>query len=216
MVLWEITVATAYWLGIRKTYKLALKLQRRLIGPKHPRIRDFMHRRTRNVFDVALKVHKEIQNRDLSAGKSVGNFILRMLDRARPSAKIRGPPPCENAGQKRVSAGSSSGDTTRHMQEMKSSKSNSGSDKLLFSQYVNRAPFAQMLSNRFIGRRCPGIQDTRSVSGHRPCTTGGLAWEKSGTIIPTAWLGLPFEKAVFRSDIAQWMGRKAVTNSGAF
>ncbi|KAI5056674.1 hypothetical protein GOP47_0028492 [Adiantum capillus-veneris] len=208
MVLWEITLATAYWLGIRKTYKLALKLERRLISPKHPRLRDFMQRRTRNVFDIALRVHREIQSRDLSAGKSLGNFILRFLDRARPSAKIRGPP-ClpENAGQKKLSAGSGDKGPTS-----KSMKSNTGPDKVLFSQYVNKAPFVQTISNRLsvgIGRRCPGLQDTKSVSGLRPCTTtAGLVWEKSGSSIPIAWRGSSFEKGIFRSDIAQWMGRK--------
>ncbi|KAL9301746.1 hypothetical protein AtNW77_Chr2g0256261 [Arabidopsis thaliana] len=44
MVLWELALGTAYFLGIRRTYRLALKTQRRLVSPKHPRIRDFMHR----------------------------------------------------------------------------------------------------------------------------------------------------------------------------
>eukprot|EP00250_Pteridium_aquilinum_P012492 c20759_g1_i1 orf=54-722(+) len=217
MVLWEITLATAYWLGIRKTYKLALKLQRRLIGPQHPRIRDFMHRRTRNIFDVALSVHKGIQSRDLSAGKSLGNFILRFLDRARPSAKIRGSP-CEgqNAGQKILSAGSSSGgkgSTTGNVQ--KSSKSKLGSDdRLLFSQYVHRAPFGQAMSNRIsvgIGRMCTGIQYTKSVSGIRTCSSAELAWENSGSAFPSSRVVSSFEKGVFRNDIAQWMGRKPVS-----
>ncbi|MCO5552044.1 hypothetical protein L7F22_005554 [Adiantum nelumboides] len=202
MVLWEITLATAYWLGIRKTYKLALKLQRRFVGRKHLRIRDFMQRHTRNVFDVALRVHKEIQSRDLSAGRSVGNFILRFLDRARPSAKIR------DAGQKKISAGSGSSDQGS---TSKSIKSNTGPDKVLFSQYVNKSPLVQTTSNRVsvgIGRRCLGFQDTKSVAGDRPYTTAGLALEKSGASIPIGWRGSPFEKGVFRSDIAQWMGRK--------
>lgn len=47
-------------------------------------------RRTRDVFSVAIKVHKEIQRRDISFGKSLGNLILRFLDRVRPQANIRG------------------------------------------------------------------------------------------------------------------------------
>ncbi|MCO5578949.1 hypothetical protein L7F22_032800 [Adiantum nelumboides] len=209
MVLWEITLATAYWLGIRKTYKLALKLQRRLVGRKHPRIRMNLAmplcRHTRNVFDVALRVHKEIQSRDLSAGRSVGNFILRFLDRARPSAKIR------DAGQKKISAGSGTSDKGS---TSKSIKSNTGPDKVLFSQYVNKSPLIQTTSNRVsvgIGRRCPGFQDTKSVAGDRPYITAGLALEKSGASIPIGWHGSPFEKGVFRSDIAQWMGNGAAS-----
>ncbi|XP_028805964.1 uncharacterized protein LOC114760837 [Neltuma alba] len=92
MVLWEITVATAYFLGLKRTYRLALRLQRKIISVKHPKIRQFAHRRTRAAFDVALKVHRSIQERDIEVGRSVGNFILRCLDRLKPSAQIRGPP----------------------------------------------------------------------------------------------------------------------------
>ncbi|GLJ12296.1 hypothetical protein SUGI_0188220 [Cryptomeria japonica] len=94
MVLWEITLATAYVLGLKRTYRLALKLQRRLIKPRHPRIRDFVHRRTRNIFDVALTVHRKVQERDIEVGRNFGNWILRFLDRIKPSANIRGDPPC--------------------------------------------------------------------------------------------------------------------------
>jgi hypothetical protein len=44
MVLWEITLATAYVLGLPRTYRLALRLQRRLISPKWPRVKDFVYR----------------------------------------------------------------------------------------------------------------------------------------------------------------------------
>jgi hypothetical protein len=92
MVLWELTLATAYVLGLPRTYRLALRLQRHLIGPNHPKIRDFAYRRTKAVFSMALNVHKEIQRRDISVGRNIGNRILRMLDRMRPQANIRGPP----------------------------------------------------------------------------------------------------------------------------
>ncbi|KAJ4781372.1 envelope glycoprotein [Rhynchospora pubera] len=89
MVLWEITAITAYFLGLKRTYKLALRIQRRLIGPNHPKIRDFVYRRTRDVFNVAVSVHKNIQERDLEAGRNLGSIILRWLDRMKPSAQIR-------------------------------------------------------------------------------------------------------------------------------
>ncbi|GAB4834774.1 hypothetical protein Ancab_033042 [Ancistrocladus abbreviatus] len=92
MVLWELTVATAYFLGLKRTYRLALKIQRRLISPKHPQIRQFLHRRTRAVFDIALSVHRNIQQRDIEVGRNLGNWILRWLHRIKPSANIRGPP----------------------------------------------------------------------------------------------------------------------------
>ncbi|KAB5564251.1 hypothetical protein DKX38_004305 [Salix brachista] len=216
MVLWEITLGTAYFLGLKRTYKLALRIQRRLISRKYPRIRQFAQRmpngfaqnvdqehasdasssiliilsvtqicsllyiswttstgsisfmtsplarvvslhvvkseivlsgflsnlnldildytklsqkmislqlglhaimyklvhlflvgatmnvicfislccqRTRAIFDVALKVHLNIQQRDIEVGRHLGNRILRWLDRMKPSAQIRGPLP---------------------------------------------------------------------------------------------------------------------------
>eukprot|EP00249_Psilotum_nudum_P012900 c24034_g1_i1 orf=216-944(+) len=91
MVLWELTLATAYFLGLRRTYRLALKLQRRLLKRgRYPRLRDFAHRRTRNVFDIALSFHEKVQKQDVLAGRSLGNYILRLLDRMRPAANITG------------------------------------------------------------------------------------------------------------------------------
>ncbi|CAL0314169.1 unnamed protein product [Lupinus luteus] len=92
MVLWEITLATAYFLGLKRTYRLAIKIQRKIVRPKYPKIRQFLHRRTRAIFDVAISVHRTIQERDIEVGRNMGNFILRWLDRVKPSAHIRGPP----------------------------------------------------------------------------------------------------------------------------
>ncbi|XP_058224475.1 uncharacterized protein LOC131333760 [Rhododendron vialii] len=92
MVLWEITLGTAYFLGLKRTYRLALKIQRRLITPNHPKIRQFVHGRTRAVFDVAVQVHQNIQQRDIEVGRSLGNWILRWLDQIKPSAQISVPP----------------------------------------------------------------------------------------------------------------------------
>lgn len=45
-------------------------------------------RRTHQVFDMALRVHKNIQQRDMEIGRNLGNWILRWLDRMKPSAQI--------------------------------------------------------------------------------------------------------------------------------
>ncbi|RDY12416.1 hypothetical protein CR513_02794 [Mucuna pruriens] len=113
MVLWEITLGTAYFLGLKRTYKLALRIQRRIVSPKYPKVRQFLHRRTRGVFDVAIKVHRSIQERDIEVGRNFGNFILRWLDRMKPSAQIRGPSPSngdrprERVGRHAAGAGTS-------------------------------------------------------------------------------------------------------------
>lgn len=41
------------------------------------------------MFDIALSVHEKIQTRDLEVRRSFGNWILRWLDKAKPSAQIR-------------------------------------------------------------------------------------------------------------------------------
>nr|GFA61940.1 peptidase S8/S53 domain-containing protein [Tanacetum cinerariifolium] len=46
-------------------------------------------RKTRSIFDVALKVHREVQQRDIEVGRNLGNWILRWLDKMKPSANIR-------------------------------------------------------------------------------------------------------------------------------
>ncbi|KAM7258383.1 hypothetical protein ACFE04_014124 [Oxalis oulophora] len=108
MVLWEITLATAYFLGLKRTYRLANKIERRLISPNYPNIRSFVHQKTRLVFDVALKVHRSIQERDIDVGRSIRNWMLRMLDRAKPSAHIRGPSlPPQNNTIKQITTSSS-------------------------------------------------------------------------------------------------------------
>ncbi|ERN15519.1 hypothetical protein AMTRI_Chr03g145510 [Amborella trichopoda] len=98
MVLWEIAVGTAYFLGLKRTYRLALKLQRRIISPRYPRLHEFAYKRTKNVFDVALSVHKKIQQRDIEVGRNLGNSILRWLDRMKPSAQIRCEHPMKPGG----------------------------------------------------------------------------------------------------------------------
>lgn len=50
-------------------------------------------RRTRTIFDVVIRVHQNIQHRDIEAGRNLGNWVLRCLDRLKPSAEIRPPSP---------------------------------------------------------------------------------------------------------------------------
>ncbi|XP_027347764.1 uncharacterized protein LOC113859146 [Abrus precatorius] len=97
MVLWEITLATAYFLGLKRSYRLALKAQRRLLTPNHSKIRHLLHRRTRAVFGVAIKVHQSIQERDLQVGRNMQNFIFGWLDRMKTSAKTQGGLPINGA-----------------------------------------------------------------------------------------------------------------------
>ncbi|KAK9072875.1 hypothetical protein SSX86_009310 [Deinandra increscens subsp. villosa] len=89
MVLWEIALTTAYFLGLKKTYRHVLRLQRRLVSPNSPKIRQFLHSKTRTVFDATLKVHREVQKRDIKIGRNFGNWILRWLEKIEPSPAVQ-------------------------------------------------------------------------------------------------------------------------------
>ena len=159
-----------------------------------------LYRRTRNIFDVALSVHKGIQQRDLSAGKNVGNFILRFLDRARPSANIRG----SCAKIKDVGRVKDDNRTTGNLPIMKSTQSEV--NKHLFSRHdLNGSQLGSQLSNRYIvGTVCPGSQNTlKSAPGARSFFTlvhGMDITFPSPRLLPA--------KSIFREDIAQWMIKK--------
>ncbi|PIN18695.1 hypothetical protein CDL12_08636 [Handroanthus impetiginosus] len=140
MVLWEITLGTAYFLGLKRSYRLALRIQRKLITPKHPKIRQFVQRRTRNVFDVALKVHLKIQERDIEVGRNFGNWILRWLDRMKPEAQIRGPPlPGSNANTKVVKQSNNSSHLNNQggIRKYNAKHMDRESDRHLFSAALN-------------------------------------------------------------------------------
>ncbi|XP_010540754.1 PREDICTED: uncharacterized protein LOC104814421 [Tarenaya hassleriana] len=200
MVLWEITLGTAYFLGLKRTYRLALKIQRRIVGPKHPRIRQFLHRRTRQVFDVALNVHKSIQERDIEVGRNLGNWILRWLDRMKPEAHIRAPPeqlPCHTNSStdkaKKISE-SSHLKTSRNTQ----SPQNRESDRLMF------------VSSR---KLWPKSFPTVSMMIRPPRPTGTMNQYRHHYIMSEASLVKPSFTtggldSVIRKDIFQWMAQK--------
>ncbi|PON43817.1 envelope glycoprotein [Parasponia andersonii] len=188
MVLWEITLGTAYFLGLKRTYRLALKIQRRLVSPKHPKIRQFVRRRTRAVFDVALKVHYNIQQRDIEVGRNLGNWILRWLDRMKPSAQIRGPPEKPSPGASTSLSMTKQETNSNHLKtpgNIQTSR-NRDSDRHLFTAYKNvlPKPFASITMMR--------VTQYRQLCVKVP---GGLRsnYNKGG-----------FE-GVIRKDIMQWM-----------
>lgn len=190
MVLWEITVATAYFLGLRRTYRLALKIQRRLLGTRYPKIRGFLLRRTRSAFDIALSVHKKIQQRDIEARRNPGNWMLRWLDRRRPSAQIRpplpippGPPPTSSTHK--ITTGQPSG---TQKQTFTSSKIDSNG-RLFATAWTSRP------------KSFPSI----AMMMHPP-NTGSMINQfrpyKNLSLEITSRTGL---QGVFRKDIEQWM-----------
>ncbi|KAJ0232803.1 hypothetical protein HA466_0287180 [Hirschfeldia incana] len=185
MVLWEITLGTAYFLGLRRTYRLALKIQRRIVSPNHPKIRQFLHRRTRKIFDVAVSVHKNIQHRDIEVGRNLGNWILRWLDRMKPAAQIRTRPQNTNSNVDKAKRLSES--TRPKSNTTQNSPQKRESDRHLFSslKHVQHRPFPTMIQPP----RPNGITTTQ----YRHYSAGAVASRGSG-----------FD-GVIRKDILQWM-----------
>ncbi|KAK4800912.1 hypothetical protein SAY86_021399 [Trapa natans] len=198
MVLWEITLGTAYFLGLKRTYRLALRIERNLISSKHPKIRQFVHRRTRGVFDVALRVHRNIQKRDLEVGRNLGNGILRWLDKLKPSAQIRGPPP--------VPPGSTgnSGKSMNMTKQIKNSADPKSAGKV--SAPKDGETGRHMFSSRVTwSRPFPTIElmmkpanRLGSLTHHRHLGTGRLDFLNAGG----KWDG------AIRKDVMQWMLQK--------
>ncbi|RWR81038.1 hypothetical protein CKAN_00970400 [Cinnamomum micranthum f. kanehirae] len=193
MVLWEITLATAYFLGLKRTYRLALRMQRRLVSPNHPKIRNFLHRRTRYIFDVALKVHQNIQQRDIEVGRNLGNRILRYLDRMKPSAHIRGGPPGKlptgnNVNKQMLKPGEVPG-TARPNSKVVDRESNG---RHLFSLPMNVRP------NYF-----PTLGIMMRPS--KPASMIGHRHFYSTAVIPDSNYRIGRFEGVFRKDIMQWM-----------
>ncbi|XWS62197.1 hypothetical protein CRYUN_Cryun07bG0190100 [Craigia yunnanensis] len=198
MVLWEITLGTAYFLGLKRTYRLALKIQRRIISPKHPRIRQFVQRRTRAVFDVALKVHQNIQQRDLEVGRNLGNWILRWLDKMKPSAQIRVPThqkPHHDAGNANTNipkqvTNTSSLKTPRSIQTPR----NGEADRHLFSSSANMWPKSPTIAITMRPPRAAG-----NMTQYRHLSINGP---------DTLRLNCAGGEGVIRKDIMQWMLQK--------
>ncbi|XP_066317717.1 uncharacterized protein [Miscanthus floridulus] len=165
MVLWELTAITAYFLGLRRTYRLALRIQRRLIPPNHPRTRDFVYRRTRDVFNVAVSVHKNIQQRDIEVGRNLGNAILRWLDRMKPSAEIRprlpGPPNGSSEQYRHVSSASRSAGAQKTASKVSPHDS---SGKMLFSRLNIRPKSFPVLPTMTQPNRISASSQCRRIS----------------------------------------------------
>ncbi|WOK99998.1 hypothetical protein Cni_G08710 [Canna indica] len=191
MVLWELTAITAYFLGLKRTYRLALRLQRRLIGSNYPRIRDFLQRRTRNIFDVAIKVHKNIQHRDLEVGRNLGNWILRWLHRMKPSAEIRPPTPelPNSTSNLPKHAADSSQPHGAKENNIKATKQSNG--RVLFTSLNTRSSYNPTMSMILQPRN--SIDQNCRHRNMSYCTPHGLSSQRRGLT------------GVLRDDIAQWM-----------
>ncbi|CAL9217088.1 unnamed protein product [Arabidopsis halleri] len=201
MVFWEITLGTAYFLGLRRTYRLALKIQRRIVSPKHPKIRQFLHRRTRKIFDVAISVHKNIQERDIEVGRNLGNWILRWLDRMKPAAQIRTRPELPHNSNSNM-------DKAKRLTELSRPKSHTNTTQTSQNRESGRQLFSSL--NHFRHKPFPSV--SMMIQPPRPSGTttqyrhysGGLA----GSLIQPSYLTGGRFDGVIRKDILQWISQR--------
>lgn len=148
------------------------------------------------MFDAAVSVHKNIQQRDIDLGRNLGNWILRWLDRMKPSANIRAPPEL-----KLPKNGSSSGMSMTKQVNSSHQKNpgnthirNQESDRHMFSSITNGLPKTlPSISMMMRARRTSGtMTQYRNLFTNRPDTfrpdynRGSLG-------------------GVIRKDIMQWM-----------
>ncbi|KAK8578825.1 hypothetical protein V6N12_069169 [Hibiscus sabdariffa] len=162
------------------------------------RLQQFVQRRTRAVFDVALQVNKSIQHRDLEVGRDLGNWILRWLDKMKPSVQIRAPiqqKPHHDVGRAFMNIPKQvANSTSLKMSRIIQSPRNYEAGRHLFRSSMN------MWSNSFptiaMMMRTPSaagnMTQCRHLSSNRPDT-----------------LTLNYERGegVIRKDILQWMAR---------
>ncbi|KAH0741460.1 hypothetical protein KY290_034503 [Solanum tuberosum] len=197
MVLWEITLGTAYFLGLKRTYKLFLRIQRKLISPKYPRLRDFAQRRTRAAFDMALTVHRKVQERDIEAGRNLGNWILRWLDKMKPSANIRGSDNNAITSATKPLRNSSHSAKPEAFQKYGADKDKESSSRHLFTSARNTWQKAYPTISM--------MMEPRSPAGTN------IQYRQFNTVLPTSFKPMNHVKhgfeGVIRPDILQWIQR---------
>ncbi|GAQ77919.1 hypothetical protein KFL_000050550 [Klebsormidium nitens] len=77
MVLSEAILISAYFLGLRRAYRLVLKTERKVLR-RVPRIQQFAERNIKHVFRLAQRGIKEVEQRDLAFGKYLGGLVDKM------------------------------------------------------------------------------------------------------------------------------------------
>lgn len=149
---------------------------------------------------MALKVHRNIQERDIEVGRNLGNWILRWLDRIKPSAQIRG----SSSGGSRSSSSTSMNMTKQIKGTAQwkdpgtfSSSKNAESGRRMFASLKNTwpKPFPTITMMMQSAKPAGRITQYRHASTY-------------GSELPRSHLTRGQYGGVFREDIMQWMLHK--------
>lgn len=146
------------------------------------------------MFNVAVSVHKNIQQRDLEVGRNLGNAILRWLDRMKPSAEIRPrlPDPPNGSSEQYKHFSSTSRSAGAQKTASKTSTHDSSSGKMLFSQLNIRPKSFPIL---------PMMAQPNRISASSQCRR----FSYSPLFPPVTAKRKGLMEGVFRKDIAQLM-----------
>ncbi|OWM88257.1 uncharacterized protein LOC116205468 [Punica granatum] len=200
MVLWEIALGTAYFLGLKRTYRLALRMQRKLISRKHPKTRLFLQRRTRAVSDATLKAHRYIQEKDIGVRRNLGKWIRPWLHRIKLSARVY--------GSSAPGSGSNSSLSTSITEQIRKS---TASQKSLGRTFKYGEAYRRMLSSSWTMRSKP-FQPIAMMMGQACPALGNPTQQRHLT---SSRLELPGQThiggkwdGVIRKDIMQWVLQK--------
>ncbi|OVA09904.1 hypothetical protein BVC80_1751g59 [Macleaya cordata] len=155
--------------------------------------------RTRAVFDMAITVHRKIQERDLEVGRNIGNWVLRWLDRMKPSAQIRAiapkQPPSAGNTTKQVPK-SDLQQPPRTIQKSDCRSADPKSDGRLFTTSMNMTPKSFPTWMKMMRPSNPTSTNTQY---RHLCI--------SMPDIPRINYGIGRYEGVIRKDIMQWMVR---------
>ncbi|KAI3994298.1 hypothetical protein MKX01_012555 [Papaver californicum] len=156
------------------------------------KIKQNSHRRTRAVFDMVVTVHKKVQERDLEVGRNLRKWILRWLDRMKPSRPS-----------------SSSGNPAKHVlkygqpQPPRSGETSSFGNSDLKSK--GRRLFTSSMS--FMPKSLPTWMKMIRPSNPISSNTRYRNMSTSALGISTITNGISRKEGLIRNDIMQWMLR---------
>lgn len=158
---------------------------------------------------MALNVHKEVQRRDISVGRNIGNRILRFLDRMRPQANIRGAEPpkidASSAQKKSIRPNTEKSNAKQANPSNKSDHQNPPYTAYLGEHFGNS--LRSRFSNRF-GRLTP-----KSRPPSIPVIAMGLWWQPVRKNMAVALSREASPAQVWRSDFSR-LPRTPLTHTG--
>ncbi|KAL3361803.1 hypothetical protein AABB24_014592 [Solanum stoloniferum] len=146
---------------------------------------------------MALTVHRKVQERDIEAGRNLGNWILRWLDKMKPSANIRGSDNNAITSATKQLRNSSHSAKPEAFQKYGAGKDKESSSRHLFTSARNTWQKAYPTISMMMKPRSPAGTN--------------IQYRQFNTVLPTSFKPMNHAKhgfeGVIRPDILQWIQR---------